>query len=51
MIADDLNLKSKGDIEVDRFVKKVLLDMEDEDFTDKQKIAIVDFLCESVLGT
>ena len=48
---NDLNLESKGDIEVDRFVKRVLLDMEDEDFTDKQKISIVDFLCESVLET
>lgn len=43
--------REEGDISVDRFVEKVLLDMEDEDFTEAQKVMIIDFLCESVLDT
>ncbi|MGW8184865.1 MAG: hypothetical protein ACWGHO_02025 [Candidatus Moraniibacteriota bacterium] len=41
MSDNDLNLESKGDIEVDRFVAKVYGDMEDENFSPTQKAMIV----------
>jgi len=43
--------QEEGDVEVDRFVQKVLLDMEDEDFTEQQKVMVVDLLCENIIDT
>lgn len=48
-MTDDFSLESDGDIEIDRFVDKVLLDMDDEDFSEPQQIKIIDLLSIDIL--